>query len=87
MALDLVRLARWVSPGAREPEKEERVGRLPEKPKDPRPMRKPCSDDEIDDALRQIGDEYLDRDIPERLLRVLRGAKPPAKRQKPTKGD
>jgi hypothetical protein len=29
-------------------------------------------DTELDEALRELGDEMLDREIPERLLRVLR---------------
>jgi hypothetical protein len=29
-------------------------------------------DAELDEALRELGDEMLDREVPERLLRVLR---------------
>jgi hypothetical protein len=32
-------------------------------------------DAELDDALRELGDEVLNQEIPERLLRVLRSAR------------
>jgi hypothetical protein len=32
-------------------------------------------DAELDEALRELGDEMLDREIPERLLRVLRSGR------------
>ena len=32
-------------------------------------------DAELDDALRELGDDLLNEEIPERLLRVLRSAK------------
>ena len=45
------------------------------KPKDP--------DAELDEALRELGDDVLKQDIPERLLRILRSAKDPDKKSKP----
>ena len=38
----------------------------------PRPKRR---DAELDEALRELGEDLLDQEIPERLLRVLRSAK------------
>ena len=32
-------------------------------------------DEELDQALRELGDEVLNQEIPERLLRVLRSAR------------
>jgi hypothetical protein len=45
--------------------------------KDPlRPKAQSDADAELDHALRQLADDLLDREIPERLLRVLRAAAP-----------
>jgi hypothetical protein len=45
--------------------------------KDPlRPRARSDADAELDHALRQLGDDLLDPEIPERLLRVLRAAAP-----------
>lgn len=35
----------------------------------------PNRDAELDEALRELGDEFLDEEVPERLLRVLRSAR------------
>jgi hypothetical protein len=43
-------------------------------PKDP--------DAELDKALRELGEELLDQEIPERLLRVLRAAREAEKKNK-----
>jgi hypothetical protein len=40
-------------------------------------------DAELDDALRELGDEMLDQTIPERLLRVLRPGRDADKGNKP----
>jgi hypothetical protein len=43
--------------------------------KDPLRLKAQCDRDaELDQALRALGDELLDQEIPERLLRVLRSA-------------
>jgi hypothetical protein len=43
--------------------------------KDPLRLKAQCDRDaELDQALRELGDEFLDQEIPERLLRVLRSA-------------
>ena len=39
-------------------------------------------DAELDEALRELGDDLLDREIPERLLRVLRSARAPERKEK-----
>ena len=39
-------------------------------------------DAELDEALRELGDEMLDQEVPERLLRVLRSAREPDKSNK-----
>jgi hypothetical protein len=39
-------------------------------------------DAELDKALRELGDEVLNQEIPERLLRVLRSAKEADKKDK-----
>ncbi len=39
-------------------------------------------DEELDQALRELGDEVLNQEIPERLLRVLRSTQQPEKRTK-----
>jgi hypothetical protein len=45
--------------------------------KDPlRPRARSDVDADLDQALRQLGDELLKQEIPERLLRVLRAAAP-----------
>jgi hypothetical protein len=45
--------------------------------KDPlRPRAQSDADAELDQALRQLADDLLDQEIPERLLRVLRAAGP-----------
>jgi hypothetical protein len=41
-------------------------------------------DAELDEALRELGDEVLNQEIPERLLRLLRSAQ---EADKTTKGD
>jgi hypothetical protein len=47
--------------------------------KDPlRPRAQSDADAELDQALRQLGDDLLKQEIPERLLRVLRAAAPAA---------
>jgi hypothetical protein len=40
-------------------------------------------DAELDEALRELGDEMLDQQIPERLLRVLRSGGDADKSNKP----
>ena len=40
---------------------------------------------ELDEALRELGDDLLEQEIPERLLRVLRSARPTDKRHEPKK--
>jgi hypothetical protein len=43
--------------------------------KDPLRLKAQCDRDaELDQALRELGDELLKQEIPERLLRVLRSA-------------
>jgi hypothetical protein len=42
-------------------------------------------DAELDEALRELGEDLLEQDIPERLLRVLRSARGPDKRNEPKK--
>jgi hypothetical protein len=37
-------------------------------------------DAELDQALRELGEDLLDEEVPERLLRVLRSAGPTAQR-------
>ena len=39
-------------------------------------------DAELDEALRELGDEMLDQEVPERLLRVLRSTRDPEKSNK-----
>jgi hypothetical protein len=39
-------------------------------------------DAELDQALRELGEEVLSQEIPERLLRVLRSAREPQKKGK-----
>jgi hypothetical protein len=39
-------------------------------------------DAELDEALRELGDEMLDQEVPERLLRVLRSTREPEKSNK-----
>jgi hypothetical protein len=47
-------------------------------PKDP--------DAELDKALRELGEELLDQEIPERLLRVLRAAREADQKNKRQQG-
>jgi hypothetical protein len=42
-------------------------------------------DAELDDALRELGADLLEQEIPERLLRVLRSARQSDKRSEPKK--
>lgn len=44
----------------------------------PRPKNR---DAELDEALRELGEDLLNQDIPERLLRVLRSARPADKKR------
>jgi hypothetical protein len=44
-------------------------------------------DAELDEALRDLGEEMLNREIPERLLRVLRSAQEADKITKTHKGN
>jgi hypothetical protein len=39
-------------------------------------------DEDLDRALRELGNEVLNQEIPERLLRVLRSARDPDKTKK-----
>jgi hypothetical protein len=39
-------------------------------------------DEELDQALRELGEELLSQEIPERLLRVLRSAREADKKKK-----
>jgi hypothetical protein len=39
-------------------------------------------DAELDDALRELGDDLLEQEVPERLLRVLRSARETDKKPK-----
>ena len=39
------------------------------------PKARASRDAELDEALRELGQDMLDQEIPERLLRVLRSAK------------
>ena len=39
-------------------------------------------DAELDEALRELGEDLLNQEIPERLLRVLRSAKPAGRKGK-----
>jgi hypothetical protein len=48
------------------------------RPKDP--------DAELDEALRELGEELLDQEIPERLLRVLRAAREADQKNKRQRG-
>jgi hypothetical protein len=47
------------------------------KPKQSKPHRWPTADRdaELDDALRELGEEVLNQEIPDRLLRALRSAR------------
>jgi hypothetical protein len=54
----------------------------------PEPMDWPTPanrDAELDAALRELGEDLLEQEIPERLLRVLRSARGPDKRSEPKK--
>lgn len=42
-------------------------------------------DADLDEALRELGEDLLEQQVPERLLRVLRSARPPDKRPEPKK--
>ena len=44
----------------------------------PRPK---IRDAELDQALRELGEDLLNQEIPERLLRVLRSARQPDKKR------
>ena len=37
-------------------------------------------DVELDEALRELGEDLLEQEVPERLLRVLRSAREPGKK-------
>jgi hypothetical protein len=39
-------------------------------------------DAELDQALRELGDDLLEQEVPERLLRVLQSAREKGKKQK-----
>jgi hypothetical protein len=39
-------------------------------------------DAELDQALRELGEDLLEREVPERLLRVLQSARETGKKQK-----
>jgi hypothetical protein len=43
-------------------------------------------DAELDQALRELGDDLLEQEVPERLLRVLRSASDSNKKPKRQKG-
>jgi hypothetical protein len=45
----------------------------------PRPKSR---DEELDEALRELGEDLLDQEIPERLLRVLRSVRQADKKGK-----
>jgi hypothetical protein len=42
-------------------------------------------DAELDQALRELGDDLLEQEVPERLLRLLRTAREADKKPKPQK--
>jgi hypothetical protein len=42
-------------------------------------------DAELDEALRELGEDLLNQEIPERLVRVLRSARPADQKGKPDK--
>jgi hypothetical protein len=42
-------------------------------------------DSELDEALRELGEDLLNQEIPERLLRVLRSARPADRKGKQDK--
>ena len=70
---------RWSRKRLRPGEAEARNGPLSHdrRSKDPlRPTARSDADAELDHALRQLADDLLDSEIPERLLRVLRAAAP-----------
>jgi hypothetical protein len=43
-------------------------------------------DAELDQALRELGDDLLEQEVPQRLLRVLRSAREADKKPKRQKG-
>jgi hypothetical protein len=49
--------------------------RLPKKKQSKHQWPTADRDAELDDALRELGDEVLNQEIPDRLLRVLRSAR------------
>ena len=57
--------------------------------KQPKRPRQPTADRdaELDEALRDLGDEMLNQKIPERLLRVLRSAREVDQTTKTQKGN